>query len=88
MWRVPRDFRPFLLFGLLIFLQGYLAVGWLAHAMDSITRYVGLAAPVFAVLGAWIAREWTPGARAVWFATSLGLQAIWAFNFGLHEWCG
>lgn len=87
-WRVPRDFRPFLWFGLLIFLQGYLAVGWLGHAMDSITRYVGIAAPIFAVLGAWIAREWSAGARATFFAALVGLQAIWAFNFGLHEWCG
>lgn len=88
-WRgVARDFRPYLLLAPLIFLQRYAVSGWNSFATESLARYVGLAAPTLLVLGAWVARDWSTGARATLIAGLLLLQAIWAVNFGLSQWAG
>lgn len=85
---VVRDFRPYLWLAPLIFLQRYAVSGWSGFATESMARYVGLAAPTFVVLGAWVAREWSAGARAALIAVLLLLQSMWAVNFGLSEWAG
>lgn len=86
--RVPASFRPYLLLGPLIFLQRYLVAGTSNFGMESMGRYVGTAAPAFLVLGAWCAREWSPGARAALLVFLMLVQAAWAFQFGMMEWTG
>jgi hypothetical protein len=88
MWRVPAKFRPLLLIGPLIFLQSYLASGGADFGVMPIGRYMAMAAPAFVVLGAWMVREWTAGARAAVFSIFAVLQFSWAFHFGLGEWPG
>lgn len=88
MWRVPARFRPLLLIGPLIFLQSYLASGGANFGITPIGRYMAMAAPAFAVLGAWMTREWSAGTRAGLFAIFALLQFSWAFHFGLGEWPG
>lgn len=88
MWRVPAKFRPLLLIGPLIFLQSYLASGGADFGVMPIGRYMAMAAPAFAVLGVWMVREWSAGARMGLFAAFAVLQFSWAFHFGLGEWPG
>lgn len=86
--RVPPDWRPLLLLGPLIFAQRYLAAGWSGFALESSARYLVIALPTLAALGAWLWREASAGVRIVTLVGLALLQAAWALTFGMGEWAG
>jgi len=86
--RVPPRFRPLLWLGPLTFVQAYLASGGATFGILPIARYMSVVVPAMVVLGAWMAREWSPAARHFTLAGFVVLQACWAFHFTLTEWPG
>jgi len=88
MRHVPPATRPLLLLGPLIFAQRYWAAGWYTFGIESMARYVGLAAPFFLVFGAWLARGAPRGVAAGALTLLALLQATWALHFGMGEWAG
>ena len=88
LWRVPPRFRPLLLIGPLTFIQAYLASGGAEFGVLPIARYMTAAVPTLAVVGIWMAREWSPAARHFTLAAMLVLQGLWALHFTMLEWPG
>ena len=86
--RVPRSFRPLLLFGPLIFIHSYMASGGATFGVEPIARYMAVAVPALVVLAAWCTREWKSGTRVALLAGMLLIQACWAYRIGLREWSG
>lgn len=86
--RVSPQFRPLLLLAPLIFAQRYGSSGWSSFGMESMSRYVGVALPVFLLMAGWLNRACGEYVRAAILCGALLLQAAWAFYLGLGEWCG
>ncbi|MBK8913115.1 MAG: hypothetical protein IPM64_00695 [Phycisphaerales bacterium] len=82
-----RVWRVFLLTAPLIFLMRYAQSGWSDFGLESMGRYVGLAAPAFAAVAILLAGapRWVRG--LVPAMLMIGQMAL-AYRFGFGGWCG
>lgn len=87
MRRARGAWRVILLLAPLIFALRYAQSGWTNFGVESMGRYVGLAAPAFIVLAQPLARRGSLF-RGLLLGALLGLQAISAAYFGAGAWTG
>lgn len=87
-WRqATPPWRAYLLTAPLIFLMRYAQSGWSDFGLESMGRYVGLAAPAFAALAIGMASvpRWI---RAALLTTLISGQLALAWRYGFGGWCG
>lgn len=86
LFRGPRWLRPWLALAPLVFMQRYLASAGNGFALESMARYLTLAPAAFIFLAYTLRRA--PLTATLLAAALMLLQANFALQFGLGEWCG